>query len=59
MSEIRCPSCGTLCSLSSVVGTTRVYKHGKATFYQVVSCDCGRIFRGETVPPPNKGYRKK
>ena len=55
LAELRCPACGVVCSKESVVGTTRVYKHGRATFYQVVSCSCGRIFRGDVVPPPARG----
>lgn len=47
--ETRCPFCGALYDEKMVVGKTRTVKRGTRTYYQVVLCSCGKIYRGTVV----------
>lgn len=49
MSEVRCEACGEACDEDAVVGKTTVRNRGKITVYNVISCKCGNIFKGELI----------
>ena|GEM_PF-6580485 len=53
----RCPSCGKPHTAEMVVGKTTTFLHGTRTIYEVVSCPCGKTFRGSMIAEKKRERR--
>ncbi len=47
--ELRCPYCGQPYAQEKVVGKTQSVHRGVRATYEVVTCTCGKNFRGRLV----------
>lgn len=59
---VRCPSCGKSYTEDMIVGKTQTFNQGIRTTYNVISCECGRTYRGDVVGQkrlPKRDFRRK